>query len=86
MFNRLRVPDNVSEWRWNHKVLYRLSHRIQFIMWKCGISWHNSIGGECTPDFSCCTGKHTGKSGLSALIDMLESEGHVVVTSAEEKS
>jgi hypothetical protein len=74
----MKVPVNVSEWRWYHRIMYRVSHRIQSVLWKIGISWHNSIGGECTPDFSCCTGRKTGKTGLAALVDLLESEGHVV--------
>lgn len=61
---------------WNRKqwIVYRLSFYFQKLLYTIGISWHNSIGGECTPDFSCCTKRKTGKKGAAALVDMLSTE------------
>lgn len=36
------------------KFLYKISANIQLFFYKRGISIHNTIGGECCPDFSCC--------------------------------
>lgn len=32
----------------------RLSVYIQLFLWVIGISKHNKLRDECTPDFSCC--------------------------------
>lgn len=34
--------------------VYRISNRIQKLLWLMGISIHNVYAGECTPNFSCC--------------------------------
>ncbi len=31
---------------------------IQYGLWKIGISIHNPISNECTPNFSCCIKKN----------------------------
>lgn len=42
---------------WWKRPLYRFTNVVQWIFWKLGYSWHNSLANECTPDFSCCRGK-----------------------------
>ena len=37
--------------------MMNISSIVQWILWKCGISWHNTFTDECTPDFSCCVGR-----------------------------
>ena len=39
------------------RVVNTISSKIQYILWKVGISIHNPISHECTPDFSCCIHK-----------------------------
>lgn len=42
---------------WALRGLYKLSGNIQKLLWCFGISLHNHLFDECTPDFSCCLGK-----------------------------
>lgn len=34
--------------------IYRLTVWLQWLLWRCGIPWHNRFSDECTPDFNCC--------------------------------
>lgn len=37
----------------------RLSIYKQLTLWILGISWHNTVRNECTPDSNCCSRSHT---------------------------
>ena len=39
-------------------IIDRASVGIQWLLWKAGINWHNTIRDECTPNFSCCINKY----------------------------
>ena len=88
---KMKLPPNMvringrweSNWKWYHRAIYRVSCWVQWILWKCRIFWHNSVADECTPDFSCCTKRHTGKTGFDALADLLEHERCKVTGSHE---
>ena len=43
---------------WWKRPIYKITVFVQWILWKNGINWHNSIFDECTPDFSCCIHKY----------------------------
>jgi hypothetical protein len=38
-------------------IIDRASVLLQWLLWKFGISWHNTLRDECTPNFSCCINK-----------------------------
>lgn len=91
----LKLPPNMVRingrwefnWKRHHRIIYRVSCWVQWLLWKCRISWHNSIANECTPDFSCCTGRRTGLTGFAALGDLLdrtENRHHVHLAGEEE--
>lgn len=50
---------------WQHTLpmwqrpLYRATVWIQYVLWRCGIPWHNWLADECTPNFNCCWDKCT---------------------------
>lgn len=39
--------------RFKYTRFYRLTVWFQWILWKCGVPWHNRFSDECTPDFNC---------------------------------
>jgi len=40
------------------RIFYKITVGFQWMLWKMGVSWHNSFFDECTPDFSCCINKY----------------------------
>ena len=42
--------------RWK-KPLFDAVNALQWVLWKLGYSWHNSLTDCCCPDFSCCKDK-----------------------------
>ena len=66
----------------NH-LIDRASVAIQWTLWEMGISWHNTIRDECTPDFSCCIHKYAVGSEERFILGQIANSlahGEVIVT------
>ena len=58
-FKKKYTDEEGVEWLWTHhwsiRPFMRVTVLVQYLLWKVGINWHNTVRNECTPNFNCCT-------------------------------